>query len=116
MALSKQVLAIVGAGCVLLGQPAPPAQKAALIGDPVVDTPALIAKGKTAAAGLNHFGLKLLQAEAAAKPHANVFLSPLSIYLALAVTEGGSTGKTRTALRHTLAVPPSLGDDALHEA
>ena len=90
----------------------PPAQK----GGPVVDTRALIEKGKKATAGLNPFGLKLVEAEAAAKPNSNVFVSPLSVYLALAMTEGGAEGKTRTAMRHALSVPPSMTHETMQEA
>jgi serpin B len=90
----------------------PPARK----GAPVIDLPTAIQKAKPAAVEQNQFGLKLLQAEAAAQPHKNVFISPLSLYLALAMTEGGSAGKTRAAMRHTLAVPTPTTEDAFHEA
>ena len=80
----------------------------------MVDISALIEKAKPAAVGLNQFGLKLAIAEAAAKPRANVFISPLSIYLALAMTEGGAAGKTRAAMRHALEVPASMTDEAMH--
>ena len=82
----------------------------------MVDTPALIAKAKRASTGLNTFGLKLLEAEAVSTPHANVFISPLSLYLALAMTEGGSAGKTRAAMRQTLEVPTSVTEEAMHES
>lgn len=69
-----------------------------------------------AAASQNIFGLKLLANEAARHPRQNVFLSPLSIYLALAMTESGAAGETRAAMRRTLAVPAGMSEDALHEA
>lgn len=61
----------------------------------------------------NAFGMKLLSKEAASHPHQNVFLSPLSIYLALAMAENGAAADTRTAMRHTLEVPPQLTEDEI---
>ena len=111
MASWSRILLVSVAACGLFGQK-PPARK----GGPVVDTPALIAKAKAAAAGLNQFGLKLLEAEAEAKAHSNVFISPLSLYLALAMTEGGAAGKTRAAMRNVLQVTAAMNDESLHEA
>ena len=95
----------------LFGQK-PPAKN----GGRVVDVSALIEKAKPAAAGLNHFGLKLLEAEAASKPNTNVFISTLSLYLALAMTEGGAEGKTRMAMRQALEVPAGMSDETMHDA
>src|SRR3954468_22736247 len=99
------VMALIGIGAI--AQPNPQPKK----GVPVVDLQAAIEKAKPAATAQNQFGLKLLELESAAHPHGNVFISPLSLYLALAMTEGGAAGKTRTAMRHTLAAPASLNED-----
>ena len=58
-----------------------------------------------AVAALNYFGMNLLRAVAHDKQGQNVFLSPLSVFLALAMTEGGSAGSTRAAMRKTLGLP-----------
>ena len=102
------VLTALGA-IVVLAQPAKQ-------GAPVVDLQVSIEKSKPAAAGQNQFGTKLLELEAAAHPKANVFVSPLSLYLALAMTEGGAAGKTRTAMRHALGAAAATNDEAFHES
>jgi serine protease inhibitor len=85
-------------------------------GGPVADPGTLIEQSKPAAESQNRFGLNLLSHESAAHPHSNVFISPLSLYLALAMTEGGAAGKTRAAMRKTLEVPDSITEDAMHES
>lgn len=80
------------------------------------DSQALVDRARIAAAAQNRFGMKLLADEASHKPHENVFLSPLSIFLALAMTENGAAGKTRAAMRETLAIPAGLSEDAFQEA
>src|ERR1700680_2628660 len=65
---------------------------------------------------LNSFGLALLREECALSPRPNVFLSPLSIFLALAMTENGSRGETRAAMRNVLALPADAGDEVLNES
>src|SRR5579871_3364144 len=60
---------------------------------------AQIKQGKVAAATLDNFGLKLVANLAANRPHENMFVSPLSIFAALAMLENGADGKTRTAMR-----------------
>ncbi len=82
----------------------------------MVDSQALLKRARTAAAAQNQFGLKLLADEAGHHPRENVFLSPLSIFLALAMTENGAAGKTRSAMRETLAIPAGLTEDAFQEA
>jgi serpin B len=77
---------------------------------------ALLSQARIAAAAQNQFGMKLLAGEVEDHPRENVFLSPLSIFLALAMTENGAAGKTRTAMRDTLAVPSGLTEDAFQEA
>src|SRR5438445_47143 len=112
MARWSRVLMLAVAACGLFGQKPPAARE----GGPVADTPALIEKGKKAATGLNEFGAMLAETECGAKPRENVFISPLSVYLALAMTEGGAAGKTRAAMRHALAVPEAASDQEMHEA
>jgi serpin B len=75
--------------------------------------PALIAQGKDASAAMNDMGLKMVAALSARRPRQNVFISPLSIFMALAMTESGAGGATRDAMRQALAVPPGLSDDQL---
>ena len=71
---------------------------------------------KSASTSVNTFGLKLLAEVAAHRPHDNVFISPLSVFIALTMTETGAAGNTQTAMRHALAVPGSLSEDALHDS
>ena len=85
-------------------------------GTQMKDTQALEQLAKSAAQSQNSFGLKLMADLAAEHPRKNVFISPLSIYLALAMAETGSAGKTRSAMRHTMAVPGALSEDAFHES
>jgi serpin B len=75
--------------------------------------PALIAQAKDASAAMNGMGLKMVAALSARRPRQNVFISPLSIFMALAMTESGAGGATRDAMRQALAVPPGLSDDQL---
>jgi len=75
--------------------------------------PALIAQGKDASAAMNDMGLKMMAALSARRSRQNVFISPLSIFMALAMTESGAGGATRDAMRQALSVPPGLSDDQL---
>lgn len=75
--------------------------------------PALIAQGKDASAAMNDMGLKMVVVLSARRPRQNVFISPLSIFMALAMTESGAGGGTRDAMRQALSVPPGLSDDQL---
>jgi serpin B len=75
--------------------------------------PALIAQGKDASAAMNGMGLKMVAALSARRPKQNVFISPLSIFMALAMTESGAGGGTRDAMRQALSVPPGLSDAQL---
>jgi serine protease inhibitor len=77
---------------------------------------ALAGKAKVAAEAQNKFGLRLLSRIAAERPHENVFISPTSIYLALAMAETGSAGRTRTDMRRALDVPAGVSEDAMHES
>src|SRR5258708_36866094 len=72
-------------------------------------------KSKIAATALNDFGLQLIGRVAAHK-HENLFVSPLSVFVALTMAETGSDGQTRAAMRHALSVPASVSEDTLHQA
>jgi serine protease inhibitor len=78
--------------------------------------PALIAQGKDASAAMNGMGLKMVAALSARRPKQNVFISPLSIFMALAMTESGAGGATRDAMRQALSVPPGLSDDQVRSS
>lgn len=65
---------------------------------------------------LRAFGLELLQKECARKPKQNIFISPLSVFLALAMTKNGAAGATERAMRKTLALPSYPSDAAINDA
>jgi serpin B len=65
---------------------------------------------------LQSFGLALLQQESSVKLKQNVFISPLSIFLALAMTENGAAGETKVAMRKVLALPTDAGEEAVNES
>jgi serpin B len=69
----------------------------------------------TAATAVNAFGLRLLADLAQAKRE-NVFVSPLSVFLDLAMTESGAAGSTQAAMRKALAVPTGVSEDVLHQS
>jgi serpin B len=69
-----------------------------------------------AAEAVNSFGLKLLGETAGHGKTQNVFVSPLSVFFALAMTESGAAGQTRADMRMALSVPATVGEDALHES
>ncbi len=50
------------------------------------------------------FGLELLRQECESRPRENVFISPLSVYLALAMAENGAGGETKQAMRRALRI------------
>jgi serine protease inhibitor len=74
------------------------------------------ANAKAASNSINQFGMKLTARVASEQQHQNVFISPLSIFTALIMTENGSAGSTRDAMRKALAVPADLSEDALHQS
>jgi len=74
------------------------------------------AADRPATAAVNAFGLRLLSELATPAKQKNVFISPLSVFLALAMTESGSAGPTQAAMRKALAVAPGVGEDALHQS
>lgn len=51
------------------------------------------------------FGLHLLRELVDRRPAENVFISPLSVFLALHMAENGAAGATQAAMRKTLALP-----------
>jgi serpin B len=69
-----------------------------------------------AAGAVNGFGLKLFEELSSHAQQKNLFISPLSIYFALAMTESGAGGSTRTVMRDTLAVRAEVSEDALHHS
>ena len=73
-------------------------------------------QSRTAAAAQNAFGMALLADETAHQPGKNVFLSPLSLFLALGMLENGAAGETLAAMRRTMAVPDNVSDSALQES
>ncbi|MEO8029136.1 MAG: serpin family protein, partial [Bryobacteraceae bacterium] len=76
---------------------------------------ARVKTAKLAVSAQNTFGMHLLRELVAAKPRENTFISPISVFLALSMTEAGSAGSTRTAMRKVLGLPdkdPAL----LHES
>jgi serine protease inhibitor len=64
-----------------------------------------IQTAKIAVAAQRTFGLHLLRELIDRKPAKNVFISPLSVFLALHMTENGAAGATRTAMLKTLGLP-----------
>ena len=69
---------------------------------------------RLAAANLG-FGLRLFKELAAEQPKDNVFISPTSVALALAMTYNGAAGETKTAMAQTMGVQ-SLSDDEFYRA
>lgn len=64
-----------------------------------------VESAKIAVSAQRSFGFHLLRGMVDRKPAENVFISPLSIFLALQMTENGAAGATRTAMRTALALP-----------
>ena len=62
---------------------------------------------KVVVATSNDFGLRLFSEVAAAKPNENVFLSPYSVAVALAMTANGAAGETKQAMLETLGFSDS---------
>lgn len=96
--------------------PGDPRTKAANAPAPRTDPAAPGEKATVSATAVNSFGLNLLADVTARQKHENVFLSPLSVFIALAMTESGAAGPTRTDIRQALAVPAGMSEDALHES
>jgi serine protease inhibitor len=60
---------------------------------------------KIAVTAQRTFGFHLLREIVDKTPRGNVFISPLSVFLALQMAENGSAGATRTAMRKALTLP-----------
>jgi hypothetical protein len=74
------------------------------------------APGRKAGFSIQPFGLTLLQQESALTPKQNVFISPLSSFLALAMTENGAAGETKAAMRKVLGLPADASEEAVNES
>ena len=72
--------------------------------------------GDRAKFSMQSFGLTLLQQESALTLKQNVFISPLSIFLALAMTENGAAGDTKAAMRKVLGLPTDASEEAANES
>ncbi len=74
--------------------------------DPVNNPPAdpgdLTSADKSLADAGNKFGLKLFREIVANEPDTNIFISPLSVSLAIGMTYNGAKGETKTAIQNTL--------------
>ncbi len=73
-----------------------------------------VESAQLAVSAQNAFGLNLLRAVVDKKPRGNVFLSPVSAFVALAMAEAGAAGSTRSAIRKTLALPVGIDEQQLH--
>jgi serine protease inhibitor len=73
-------------------------------GKDAVSSPS-VETAKTAVTAQRSFGLRLLREIVDRKRRQNVFVSPLSVFLALHMTENGAAGATRAAMRNTLGLP-----------
>jgi serine protease inhibitor len=80
------------------------------------EEPAMAEKSGISAAALSRFGMKMTSGLAAKRKHENVFISPLSLFMALAMTENGAAGSTRAAMREALNVPANVSEEHLHES
>ncbi len=70
--------------------------------DPVVNPGELTSAEKGLVEAGNKFGLKLFREIVANEPDTNIFISPLSISMALGMTCNGANGDTREAMKQTL--------------
>lgn len=82
--------------------------------EPVADS--WISAEDGVAQSLHAFGLTLLQQEVSQTPKQNVFISPLSVFLALAMTETGAGGETKAAMRRALALPADVSQEEVNES
>lgn len=65
---------------------------------------------------LDKFGFVLLQRECSRRPRENVFISPMSIFLSLAMMEKGAGGETKLALRKALALATETSEQAINDS
>lgn len=64
---------------------------------------------------IDDFGREFLYRECIRQPNQNVFVSPFSVFLALAMAESGAGGATKTAMRRALRLPPDASDAEVRE-
>lgn len=76
---------------------------------------ALTAQEKKIVESETTFGLQLFRAVAEEEPHSNVFLSPLSVSMALGMTMNGADSTTYDAMKQTLGVG-ALSEPEINEA
>lgn len=65
---------------------------------------------------IDAFGHEFLYRECIRQPHQNVFVSPLSVFLALAMAESGAGGATKAAMRRALRLPADASDAEVRDA
>jgi serine protease inhibitor len=91
-----------------------PSQRDSTLGRPAREAKHGVASAAYASAAIEAFGMDLLKKECDARPERNVFLSPLSVYLALAMIENGAGGATRQAIRTALRIPSDATAETLN--
>jgi serpin B len=109
-------MAVGGWLCLLLALPMAMAQPAGNEADKMQGVQALAGKAKIAAEAQNAFGLRLVAGLAMERRQGNVFVSPSSVFLALAMLENGAQDQTRAAMRRTLEVPAGVSEDAMQSS
>ena len=76
----------------------------------------LVEKSQTSVQALNLFGVQLTAKLARQHPQKNIFISPLSVFAALAMTESGAAGQTRDDMRKAMSVLSDVSEERLHES
>jgi serpin B len=97
-----------GAGCALeeVKQEVKREVKQAAYAKPAASVDGRLVEGNTS------FGLKLFKAILEASPGENIFISPASVSLALAMTKNGAAGETRAAMAQALQLEAMSLDEA----
>jgi serine protease inhibitor len=108
---------VIGAACLLLAVARPSlANSNNFDMSPLKASPAQVENARPSASAVTDFGTSLVADMAAKQPRKNIFVSPLSVFLALSMAETGSEGKTRAAIRHALSVPDGVSEEQLHDS
>lgn len=68
------------------------------------ETPQLNVTDQQVATASNNFGLKLFRQIVAQEPDTNIFISPLSVAMALSMTYNGARGETQAAMQEALGL------------
>jgi serine protease inhibitor len=68
------------------------------------ETPQLNLTDQQVATASNNFGLKLFREIVAQEPDTNIFISPLSVAMALSMTYNGARGETQAAMQEALSL------------